>query len=165
MNISHANSGYGRLRLLGSTLQHWLHISTNSLNPSSDTETWLRCISLASLGSDTVVPAGDGVLDEASQVVEQLREGHLAGLVDSVVQQGSTPKGRVFPEQDTVDAGEALFCGVLGLQIVLLPAHVAAPWLVAVVDTAEIMRAWWIKTRTNYIVGFYFRILLLATSI
>lgn len=126
--------------------------------------TWLRCISLASLGSDTVVPAGDGVLDEAFQVVEQLREGHLAGLVDGVVQQGSTPKGRVFPEQDTMDAGEALFCGVWGLQIVLLSAYIAAPWLVAVVDTTEIMRAWRIKTSTNYIFGYYFRIVLLATS-
>lgn len=44
------------------------------VNVCSDIVTWLCCISLASLGSDTVVPAGVGVLDKASQVVEQLGE-------------------------------------------------------------------------------------------
>lgn len=103
--------------------------------------TWLCCIGLASLGSDTVVPAGDGILDEASQVIEELREGHVAGLVDSVVEQGCAPQRGVFPEQDTVDAGQPFFCWVQRLQVVLLPAHAAAPRLVAVVDATEIMCA------------------------
>lgn len=103
--------------------------------------TWLCCISLSSLGSDTIVPAGVGVLDEASQVVEELREGHVAGLVDGIVEQGSAPQSGVFPEQDTVDAGQALLCGVQGFKVVLLPAHATAPWLMVVVDTTEIMCA------------------------
>lgn len=103
--------------------------------------TWLCSVSLASLGSDTVVPAGVGVLDKAAQVVEELNEGHVAGLVDGVVEQGSTPQSGVFPKQDTVDACQTLFCGVQGLQVVLPPAHAAAPRLVAIVDASEIMRA------------------------
>lgn len=104
--------------------------------------TWLCCVGLSSLGSDTVVPSGVGVLDEASKIVEELGEGHVAGLIDSVIEEGRAPQGGVFPEQDTVDAGQALLCGVQGLQIVLLPAHATAPWLVAVVDASEIMCPW-----------------------
>lgn len=104
--------------------------------------TWLCCIGLASLGSDTVVPSGVGVLDETSQIVEELSEGHVAGLVDGVVEQGGAPQCGIFPEQDTVDAGQALLCGVQRLQVVFLPTHTAAPWLVAVVDATEIMCAW-----------------------
>lgn len=111
--------------------------------------TWLCCIGLASLGSDTVVPAGVGVLDEASQIVEELREGHVAGLVDGVVEQGSTPQCRIFPEQDTMNAGQTLLCRVQRLQVVLLPAHAAAPWLVAVVNATEIMCTWWTETKKH----------------
>lgn len=81
--------------------------------------------------------------------MEELREGHVAGLVDSVVEQGSTPECRVFPEQDTMDAGQALLCGVQWLQVVFLSARAAAPWLVAVVDAPEIMCAWWGESRTT----------------
>lgn len=51
------------LGFLGSTLRILSTLKSSLI-------TWLRCISLASLGSDTVVPAGVGVLDKASQVVE-----------------------------------------------------------------------------------------------
>lgn len=113
-----------------------------TLKLSSGILTWLCGVSLASLGSDTVVPSGVGVLDKASQIVEELREGHVAGLIDGVVEEGRAPQGGVFPEQDAVDAGQALLCGVQGLQVVLLPAHAAAPRLVAVVEASEIMCAW-----------------------
>lgn len=116
---------------------------------SESSVTRLCCISLASLGSDTVVPAGIGVLNKAPQIVEELREGHVAGLVDSVVEQGSAPECGVFPEQDTMDAGQALLCGVQRLQVVFLSSHTAAPWLVAVVDASEIMCAWGGKSRTE----------------
>lgn len=75
--------------------------------------------------------------------MEELRERHAAGLVDGVVEQSCAPQCGIFSEQDTVDAGQALLCGVQGLQVVLLPGHAAAPWLVVVVDAAEIMCAWW----------------------
>lgn len=84
----------------------------------------------------------------------ELREGHLAGLADCVVEQGSTPQCWVSPEQNTMDAGQAFLCGVKRLQVVLLPAHAAAPWLVAVVDATEIMCALWTETRTIFIVVF-----------
>lgn len=61
-------------------------LSFESLTLPGDIVTWLCSISLASLGSDAVAPAGVGVLDEASQVVEELREGHVTGLVDGVVE-------------------------------------------------------------------------------
>lgn len=105
--------------------------------------TWQCCVGLASLGSHAVVPAGVGVLDKAPQVVEELREGHVAGLVDSVVQQGGPPQRGVPPEQHAVDAGQTLLRGVGGLQVVLPPAVAGGPRLVAVVDPAVIMRAWW----------------------
>lgn len=72
----------------------------------------------------------------------------MAGLVDGVVEQGGAPQRGVFPEQHAVDAGQAFFCRVQRLQVVLLPAHAAAPRLVAVVDAAEIMCAWWTEERT-----------------
>lgn len=73
----------------------------------------------------------------------------MAGLVDRVIEQGSTPQNGVLPEQDAVDAGKALLRGVGRFQVVLLPARVIAPWLVAIVYTTEIMGAWWNKTRSN----------------
>lgn len=111
--------------------------------PVAVTGTWQCCVALASLGSDAVVPAGVGVLDEAPQVVEELSEGHVAGLVDGVVEQGGPPERGVPPEQHAVDAGQTLLRGVGGLQVVL-PAPIAvAPRLVAVVEAAEVMCAWW----------------------
>lgn len=108
--------------------------------------TWQCRVALASLGSDAVVPAGIRVLHKASQVVEELSEGHVAGLVDGVVEQGGTPQRGVPPEQHTVDAGQTLLRGVGGPQVVL-PAPVAvAPRLVAVVEAAEVMCAWWRET-------------------
>jgi len=104
--------------------------------------TWLCRVGLAPLGSDAVVPAGVGLLDEAAQVAEELREGQASGLVDGVVEQGGAPQRGVLLEQHAVDAGQALLRGVQGLQVVLLPARAAAPRLVAVVDAAEIMCAW-----------------------
>lgn len=47
--------------------------------------------------------------------MEELGEGHVAGLVDGVVEQGGAPQCGVFPEQDAVDAGQAFLCGVQGL--------------------------------------------------
>ena len=103
--------------------------------------TWLCRVSLASLGSNTIVPAGVGVLNKASQVVEKLREGHVAGLIYSIIEQGSTPQSWVFPEQNTVDAGQALLCWVQRLQVVLFPSQPTAPWLVGIVYTSEVMCA------------------------
>lgn len=126
---------YDDLNAVSHTAVHTeLGVPTGSL-------TWLCCVGLASLGSDTVVPAGIGILDEAPQVMEELGEGQLAGLVDGVVEQGGAPQCRVFPEQNAVDAGQALLGGVQGLQVVLLPAHAGAPWLMAVIDAAEVMCA------------------------
>lgn len=106
------------------------------------TATWQRRVALASLGSDAVVPAGVGVIDEASQVVEELSEGHVAGLVDGVVEQGGPPQGGVSPKQHAVDAGQTLLRGVGGLQVVLPAPVAAAPRLVAVVEAAEVMCTW-----------------------
>lgn len=78
----------------------------------TETVTWLCCVSLASLSSNTVIPASVGVLNESSQTVEQLREGHVAGLVDGVVEQGSAPQCGIFSEQDAVNAGQTLLCGI-----------------------------------------------------
>lgn len=103
--------------------------------------TWLRRVALASLGSDAVVPAGVGVLDEAAQAAEELAEGHEAGLVDGVVEQSGAPQGGVFPEEDAVDAGQTLLCGVEGLQAELPPALAPAPRLLAVVNAPEIVGA------------------------
>lgn len=119
---------------------------------SSEILTWLSCVCLASLGSDAVDPAGVGVLDKASQVVEELREGHAAGLIHSVVEQSSAPQCGVFPEQDTVDAGQTLLCRVQRLQVVFLTAQTVVPWLVAVVDTSEVMCAWWTRTKIRFTV-------------
>lgn len=76
----------------------------------------------------------------------------MAGLVHGVVEQGGPPQRGVLPEQDTVDAGQTLLCGVQGLQVVLLPADAAAPRLVEVVDAAEVMSAWWTETRTLFMI-------------
>lgn len=103
--------------------------------------TWLRCVALASLGSNAVVPASVGVLDEVSQVAEELGEGHLTGLVDRVVEQRSTPQNGVPPEQNTVDASQTFLCGIQGFQVVHLPARAATPWLVTIVNAAQIMSA------------------------
>lgn len=102
--------------------------------------TWPRRVALASLGPDTVVPAGVGILDEAAQVVEELGEGHVAGLVDGVVEQSGAPQTGVLPQEDAVDAGQPLLCGVQRLQAVLPPALAPAPRLLAVVNAPEVMR-------------------------
>lgn len=117
--------------------------------------TWQCRVGLASLGSDAIVPAGVGVLHEASQILKELREGHLASLVDSVVEQSGTPQSRVLSEQDTMDAGQTLFRGVQRLQVVLLPAVAVAPGLVAVVDPTEIMCTCRQETWTSYKDGFF----------
>ena len=104
--------------------------------------TWLGGVRLAPLGPDAVVPARAGVLDEAAQVAEELGEGHGAGLVDGVVEQGSAPQRGVLPVQHAVDAGQALLRGVQGLQAELLPAQAGAPGLLAVVDPPEVVCAW-----------------------
>lgn len=117
--------------------------------------TWQRRVGLASLGSDAIVPAGVGVLHEASQILKELREGHLARLVDSVVEQGGAPQSRVLSEQDAVDAGQTLLGGVQRLQVVLPPPLAVAPRLVAVVDPTEIMCTWRRETRTSYKDGFF----------
>lgn len=129
---------------------------------SGGDRTWQCRVALAPLGSDAVVPAGVGVLDEAAQVVEELGEGHVAGLVDGVVEQGGPPQRGVPPEQHAVDAGQALLRGVGGLQVVL-PAPVAvAPRLVAVVEAAEVMCSWWgesggVESLQAELVGFIHR--------
>lgn len=109
--------------------------------------TWLRRVALASLGSDAVVPTGVGVLDEAAQVAEELAEGHVAGLVDGVVEQSGAPQGGVFPQEDAVDAGQALLRGVERLQAQPPPALAPAPRLVAVVDAPEVMGPFRMKRR------------------
>lgn len=83
--------------------------------------TWLCRVGLASLGSDTVVPAGAGVFNEAPQVLKELTEGHVAGLVDGVIEHGGAPQGGVSPEEDTVDASQALLRWVQRSQVKPLP--------------------------------------------
>lgn len=106
-------------------------------------------VGLPPLGSYTVVPACVGVLDEASQAVEQLSEGHAAGLVHSVVEQGGPPQGRVLTEQDRVDAGQPLLSRVQRSEVVLFPADSAAPRLLGVVDAPEVVCAWGEGTDTG----------------
>lgn len=115
--------------------------------------TWPRRVALASLGPDAVVPAGVGILDEAAQVVEELGEGHVAGLVDGVVEQGGPPQTGVLPQQDAVDAGQPLLCGVQRLQAVLPPALAPAPRLLAVVNAPEVMRTFRTEMRRRVNVG------------
>lgn len=104
--------------------------------------TWQSRVGLSSFGSDTIVPSRVGVVDESTQVVKQLWEGHAAGLVDGVVEQGGTPQGGVLAEEHAVDAGQTLLSGVDGPQTVFLPAAAAAPRLMTVVDAAEVVRTW-----------------------
>lgn len=118
-------------------------ILVKNCDGKATTVTWQCRVGLAPLGSHTVVPAGVGVLDKAAQVVEELGEGHVAGLVDGVVEQSGPPQRGVPPEQHAVDAGQTLLRGVGGLQVVLPPAVAGAPRLVAVVEPAVIMCAWW----------------------
>lgn len=75
--------------------------------------------------------------------MEELSEGHAAGLVDGVVEQGGPPQRGVPAEQHAVDAGQTLLRGVGRLQAVLLAPVAVAPRLVAVVEAAEVVRAWW----------------------
>lgn len=78
-------------------------------------------------------------MQEPAQVVKQLWEGHAAGLVDGVVEQGGAPQGGVLAEEHAVDAGQTLLSGVDGPQTVFLSAAAAAPRLVTVVDAAEVV--------------------------
>ncbi len=79
-------------------------------------------------------------MQEPAQVVKQLWEGHAAGLVDGVVEQGGAPQRGVLAEEHAVDAGQTLLSGVDGPQTVFLPAAAAAPRLETVVDAAEVVR-------------------------
>lgn len=78
-------------------------------------------------------------MDEACELLKELCEGHVRRLVDGVVEQGGTPQPGVSAEQHAVDAGQALLGGVDRLQAELLPPGSAAPWLLAVINTAEIV--------------------------
>lgn len=82
-----------------------------------------------------------GVRDKLPDVLEELAEGHLAGLVHGVVQEGGPPQEGVFSEQDAVDARQAFLRGVIRLQLVLPAAGPAVPRLLQVVHPAEVMRA------------------------
>lgn len=104
--------------------------------------TRLWCVGLATFSSYAVVPACAGIADEVPELVEELREGHVRRLVDSVVEQSSAPQPRVSSEQHAVDAGQALLGGVDRLQTELLPRFSAAPRLLAVIDAAEIVCTW-----------------------
>lgn len=66
----------------------------------------------------------------------------MAGLVDSVVEQGGPPQRGVPTEQHAVNAGQTLLRRVGGLQAVLSAAVAVAPRLVAVVEAAEVVGAW-----------------------
>lgn len=59
--------------------------------------TGLRGVRLAPLGSQTVLPADVWVLDEASDVAEELAEAHVGGVVHRVVEQRCTPQIGLFP--------------------------------------------------------------------
>lgn len=124
--------------------------SVHSLKPPWSTKTrrisreptWLWCVSPAPLGSYTVIPPGIGVLDKFPHVLEQLAEGHLAGLIDGVVEQGSPPEERVFAEQDAVDACQPFFCRVDWFQPMFSTSVPVAPRLAIVVKAPEIMSSW-----------------------
>lgn len=101
--------------------------------------TGLGCVGLSAFSPYTVIPACARIVDEVCELVKELREGHVRRLVDGVIEQGSTPQPRVSAEQHAMDAGQALFGGVDRPQAELLPLGPAAPWLLAVIDAAEIM--------------------------
>lgn len=63
----------------------------------------------------------------------------MAGFVYGVVEQCGPPQDWVLAEEHAVNAGQPLFSGVDGLQVVFFPAHAAAPRLVTVVDASEVM--------------------------
>lgn len=104
--------------------------------------TWQCGVGLSSFGSDAVVPSCVGVVDKSAQVMKQLWEGHVAGLVDGVVEQGCAPQDGVLAEEYAVDACQTLLSRVDRPQTVFLPATDVAPWLMTVVDATEIVRTW-----------------------
>ena len=81
-------------------------------------------------------------MHEASQVHEQVLEGHVGGLERDVVQQGRAPQEGVVAEQDGVQRGQALLSGVEVLQAQLSALAPLAPHLEAVVDAPQVVGAW-----------------------
>lgn len=105
------------------------------------TPTWLGRVGPAPLGAHTVIPPRVGVLDKLPNLSEEFAEGHLAGLIDGVVEEGSPPQKGVLSEQDTVNACQPFLRGIVWLQLVLLAASPTVPWLLEVVNASEIMCA------------------------
>lgn len=104
--------------------------------------TWQRCVCLSSFGSDAIVPPRVWVMDESAQVIKQLWEGRVAGLVYRVVEQRGPPQCGVLAEEHAVDASQPLFSGIDRPQAMFFSAYTAAPWLVTIVDASEVMCTW-----------------------
>lgn len=103
--------------------------------------TWLGGIRLSSLGTDAVLPAYILILHILCQILEELAEGHVCSLVDSVIQQGCTPQERLLPKQHTMQAGQALLSGVGRPKPILESAFSAVPRLSRIVHTTQIVGA------------------------
>lgn len=101
--------------------------------------TWLGCISPPPLGSYAVIPPSVGVLYKSPHILEELTEGHLASLIDSIVEKGSPPQERVLSEQDTVNTRQTFFSRIDWLQTMLFTSIPIAPRLAVVVHAPKIM--------------------------
>lgn len=100
---------------------------------------WSGGVGLPPLGAEAVLPAHVGTVHEAADVVEELAEAHAVGVVDGVVKQRCPPEVRMFTQQDTVQAGQALLSGVGSLQTQGLPALRRGPGLEAVVHPPQVV--------------------------
>lgn len=88
----------------GAQYMFWKPPWSTKIEKTNREPTWLWRVSPPSLSSYAVIPPSIGVLNKFPHVLEKLTEGHLASLIHCVVEQGSSPKKRVFAEQDTVNA-------------------------------------------------------------
>lgn len=98
--------------------------------------TWFRGVRLSPFGTEAVFPAYRGVLDEASDMAEQLAEAHVGCVVHGVVEESGAPQEGLLPQQHAVNAGQSLLCRIGWLQSKLLPSDGSCPRLHAVVHAA-----------------------------
>lgn len=52
---------------------------------------------MSPFGTEAVFPADSRILDEASNVSEQLAEAHVGGVVHGIVEQSGSPQEGLFP--------------------------------------------------------------------
>lgn len=91
---------------------------------------------MSSLGTEAVLPAYCGVLDEARDIAEQLAEAHVGCMVHGVVEESGAPQEGLLPQQHAVNAGQSLLCRIGRLQSKLLSSDGSGPRLHAVINAA-----------------------------